>query len=105
MSGDFYFYCQDCFSQWFTDGEGLGWNQVCYNCGSGCVGGGDLGKEGDMAILILDAIRDTEELYHENHTELYRFAQKVFRKYFEPEQVDDEDFYDEDEFNERMKDY
>lgn len=100
MSGDFYFHCLDCFSQWFTDGEGLQYNQICHDCGSENIYGGDLGKEGDMAKLILDCIKDSEELYHENHEELVEFAQKVFGNYFNPEEV-----YDEDEFNDRMRDY
>lgn len=96
MSGDFYFYCQDCFSQWFTDGDELMESQQCLHCGSQLMGLGDLGKEGDMAYLILDIIRDSEKVYYEGHIELYKFAQKVFRKYFEPDKV-------EDEFNDRMR--
>jgi hypothetical protein len=95
MSGELYFHCKNCFSQWFVDWEDNDHPQICLNCGCNDISVGDLGSEGDFANLILDIIKDSEEIYHENHIILLEFTRKVFQEYFKESESDFEG-YDED---------
>jgi len=100
MSGEFYFFCEDCFSQWCVDGFDNIDPTQCSECGSADIGGGDLGEEGDLVNELLFLIRRLEP--KEYRGTLYRYEElirKMARKYFEY----DEDFEDPEDVLERMR--
>lgn len=99
MSGDFYYFCEDCFSQWFTDGEDCIGQYQCLECGGTNIGAGDLGKKGDMVRDIMTILRNAEEERHESFYEHIELLREMAYKYFEL----GEDFEDPEDVLERME--
>lgn len=99
MSGEFYFFCKDCFSQWVVDGQDydIRDNMHCYSCDSSNIAGGDLGYEGDMVSDILGFIKDSREYHHEDTTEYEDLFKRMADKYFRLNEFRE---YDEDDFTE-----
>jgi len=100
MSGEAYYFCEDCFSQWCVDGFDNIDPTQCLECGGTNIGGGDLGKEGTMVSELMDMVRDCEySLYHEDLSEYTDLLRKMTHKYFEL----DKDFEDPEDVLERME--